>query len=102
MSVVTTSSSSSKTNKIPNTKPLVDKIELSFKLQKKSILSKFDINFDYYLIEKVRIGYIFNLTKGKAKDYLELYYKSNNINKQKTTKEKIDYLVSIYIDLFKV
>ena len=45
---------------------------------------------------------MFNLTKGKAKDYLELRYKSDNANEQRTAKEIIDYLVSIYIDLFKV
>ena len=73
-----------------------------FELQKKSILSKFNINFDYYPIEKVRIGYIFNLTKRKAKDYLELQYKSNDANEQRTAKEIIDYLASIYVDLFKV
>ena len=45
---------------------------------------------------------MFNLTKGKAKDYLELQYKSNDTNEQRTAKEIIDYLASIYVDLFKV
>ena len=45
---------------------------------------------------------MFNLTKEKAKDYLELRYKSNDANEQRTAKEIIDYLASIYVDPFKV
>ena len=71
---------SSKTSKIPDTEPLVDRIEPTFELWKKSILSKFDINFDHYPTEKARIAYIFNLTKGKAKDHLEPRYKSDDVN----------------------
>ena len=79
-SVATVSSSSGKTSKILDTKPLVDKTEPTFELWKKSILSKFDINFDYYPTKKARISYVFNLTKGKAKDYLEPRYKSDDAN----------------------
>jgi len=80
-SVATASSGArGKSSKLPDTEPLVDRTEPTFELWKKSILSKFDINFDHYPTEKARMAYVFNLTKGKAKDHLEPRYKSDDAN----------------------
>ena len=101
-SVVTVAGGGGKSSRIPDTDPLVDGKEPTFELWKKSILSKFDINFDHYTSEAAKMAYIFNMTKGDAKGHLEPRYKSDDGNEFRTFREMMDYLGAIYVDPFKV
>ena len=61
-----TIANNSKLRKILNSKALINKKELRFKKQRKTILLKFNVNSNYYTTKTTKITYIYNLIKGKA------------------------------------
>jgi hypothetical protein len=66
------------------------------------MISKLEVNTDYFLTEKAYKAYMFNCTKGDTKDYLILWYNPNSPELFTIAKEMIDYLETYYSNHFKV
>ena len=66
------------------------------------MISRLEVNTDYFLTEKAYKAHVFNCTKGNTKDYLILQYDPDSPKLFATAEEMIDHLETHYSDCFKV
>jgi hypothetical protein len=65
------------------------------------MLSKFKVNNDHYSDNNIKMAYIFNQTKGAAKQHLQPRYLTREPSEFTTANKIISHLYIIYTDHFK-
>jgi hypothetical protein len=65
------------------------------------MLSKFRVNNDHYSDDNIKMAYIFNRTKGVARQHLQPRYLTREPGEFAIADEIISYLRIIYTDHFK-
>ena len=92
----------SKSIKIPDLDELDNGVEPTFESWKLQIRDKLRVHSDSFPMEKDKMVYIFNRTKGDAQEHLKPRYKPGAEDLFLTGQEMIDYLASIYEDPYEV
>jgi hypothetical protein len=98
----TSPESTKRSAKIPDPATLTDSQDPTFESWKIQIQDKLKINVDHFLTEEACKAYVFACTGGDAQTYLRPCYSDDSVNLFNSTKDMIDYLVSILEDLYKV
>jgi len=66
------------------------------------VFGKLKININHYKSEAVRIYLVYNCTKEDARNYLYPRYQHASSNRFKTADNIIDYLHTVYVDLYRL
>ena len=80
---------------------LTNRKDPTFDSQKLQIRGKLQANIDYFLTKEACIIYVFSCTSSNAQEHLSPWY-NKELDLFLSSKEIIDYLVSIYKNLYKV
>lgn len=88
--------------KISDPPVLTDGVNPIFDNWKIQLQDKLKVNMDYFLTEEARKAYVFACTGGDAQTHLQPCYSEELVDPFLLAKDMIDYLASIYEDLYKV
>lgn len=94
--VSTTTSSASKSTKLPDPQLLSDGQDPSFDNWMILVVGKLEVNHDHYPSAHAQMLYVFGRTSGNAQKHLQARYRVGAIDRFQTAQEMVDHLASIY------